>query len=384
MNADRPTRRQMLGGGVAATAALLAKRPEALGVEPPGDNEEVVPFLDPQPTDPDEPMVKWSELTDWITPREDFFHVSHYGTADVSVDDWRLDVTGLVGKPTSWSLEELKARPRREITATLECSGNGASPEFMGAIGNARWAGTPLAPLLREREPTSDATEVVFYGADEGEEKIRGEAYKQPFARSLSIDDAMREEILLAYEMNGAPLTKGHGHPLRLVVPGWYGIAWVKWLTRIHLQDSRLMNRFMARDYVTLRGHERNGEVVWKETSVTTMNVKSLVARVVRRPDGSVRVTGAAWTDGTPLDRVELKIDDGSWTPVKLHRDRQAKYAWTFWSYDWSSPPSGEHTLVSRAIDAEGHVQPAPDDPAIKLKKTYWEANQQVPRKIRL
>jgi len=182
--------------------------------------------------------------------------------------------------------------------------------------------------------------------------------------------------------MNGQPLEPVHGAPLRLVVPGWFGISWVKWLTRIELLDRRFMSKYMAREYVTIRGEERDGKTFWRETSVGPMDLKSVVARVVRRKDGSLRVSGAAWTDGTPLQRVELKIDDGQWTPARLDRKQHAMYSWTFWSYDWKNAAPGEHTLVSRALDAEGRVQPAAEAPEIQLKRTYWEANQQWPRKI--
>jgi len=144
------------------------------------------------------------------------------------------------------------------------------------------------------------------------------------------------------------------------------------------------MSKYMAREYVTIRGGERNGRTIWRETSVGPIDVKSIVARVVRRPDGNLRVSGAAWTDGTPLKKVELKIDSGNWLTVQLNKRQHAKYGWTFWSCDWKNPEPGDHILVSRATDAEGRVQPAADDPAIKLKKTYWEANQQHPRKIRI
>ena len=162
------------------------------------------------------------------------------------------------------------------------------------------------------------------------------------------------------------------------MVPGWYGIAWVKWLTRIEVRDRRIMNRFMARDYVTIRGEQKDGKTVWRETSVGPMNVKSLVARVVRRKDGSLGVSGAAWSDGSRIESVELRIDDGPWLPVEIDRHKSAPYAWTFWTYDWKRAAPGEHRLVSRAKDGKGRLQPAADDPSIALKKTYWEANEQV------
>jgi DMSO/TMAO reductase YedYZ molybdopterin-dependent catalytic subunit len=289
-----------------------------------------------------------------------------------------------VQKPTELALDQIKAMPKKEVTATLECSGNGSNPGFMGAIGNARWTGTPLAPLLKECGISPDAIEVAFWGADKGKEKLRGAEYEQNFARCLSIADALRDDLILAYEMEGTPLSIGHGFPLRLIVPGWYGIAWVKWLTNIELRDRRLMNRFMARDYVTIRGVEKGETTEWKESSVGPMNVKSIVARVVKHPDSTYTIHGTAWTNGTPIKRVELKIDDGAWQTVQLDTKQQAKYSWTFWSFDWKNPAPGEHVLVSCVTDEKGRMQPTSEDPEIKLKRTYWEAYAQYPRRIRI
>src|SRR5262249_142772 len=155
-----------------------------------------------------------------------FFAVSHYGKAKVDLDKWGLEVCGLVKKPRTFSMEAIKARARRELIATLECSGNGSSPSFMGAVGNARWAGTPVGPLLRECGLKKEGIEVVFFGSDEKSEKIKEHDYLQNFGRSLTVGDALEDRILLAYEMNGKPLPAEHGGPLRLVVPGWYGVAW--------------------------------------------------------------------------------------------------------------------------------------------------------------
>ncbi|HKW98992.1 MAG TPA: sulfite oxidase [Bryobacteraceae bacterium] len=343
-----------------------------------------IPFLDTPPPNPERTLLQWDQLRSWITPTADFFSVAHYDKPEPAGENWRLDIAGLVQNAKSLALEDLKARPRREYTATLECSGNGASPTFVGGIGNARWAGTPLAPVLTECGLRSEAIEVVFFGADHGTEKIRGKDYPQNFARSLSRLDALKDNVLLAYEMNGEPLSHAHGGPVRLVVPGWYGIAWAKWLTRIELHDRRFMGRFMARDYVTIRGEQHGDQMVWRETSVGKMNLKSFVARVVRRADGTLRVSGAAWNDGSvPIRSVELKIDDKPWAPAELKEGRDSPHAWKFWSYDWRAT-AGEHTLVSRASDAAGRVQPAGDDPVITMKKTYWEANQQYPRRIKI
>ncbi len=372
----------MLRSSVALAALTLARNPlSAFGGDDLSPNETLIPFLDAQPVGK---MLHWEQLTDWITPTQDVFSVSHYNTPELDSQKWELNVSGLVKKPCALSLAQIKSRRRKSITATLECSGNNLGPGFMGAIGNVTWTGTPLAPLLKECAPYQRAIEVVFFGADEKVEKIREKEYPQNFARSLSLSDALRNDILLAYEMNGQPLSKAHGAPLRLIVPGWFGIAWVKWLTRIELLDRRYMSKYMAREYVTIRGEERDGKTIWRETSVGPLDVKSIIARAVRRPNGSVRLTGAAWTDGTPLERVEVKISESSWQPAQLETKSHSQYAWTFFHYDWNHPPAGEYTLVSRAIDRAGRVQPSADDPEIKLKRTYWEANQQWPRKIKV
>ncbi|MFM7101562.1 MAG: molybdopterin-dependent oxidoreductase, partial [Verrucomicrobiota bacterium] len=306
------TRRDWLRGSVALAAYTLASRPlEAAGLAPEA-GDELVPWLDVQPKG--RAMLQWQNLTTWITPNADLYEVSHYNKPKLDPAAWRLEITGQVRKPRVLTLADLQKRPRRDLHATLECGGNGAGIGFMGAIGNLRWTGTPLGPLLREGGLTRRSREVVFYGADEKVEKIRDNDYPQNFARSLALDHALENEVLLAWAMNGEPLGEVHGAPVRLVVPGWFGIAWVKWLTRIDLLDRRFMGKWMAREYVTLRGEERDGHATnWRETSVGNLNVKSIAARAVRRRDGSLRITGAAWSDGTPLTGVELRIDNGPW-----------------------------------------------------------------------
>jgi len=368
-----PARRDFLHRSLALAAAALLPAAEP--------DEQVIPFLDSRPFDPTNPRLPWEQTTSWLTPLEHFFWVGHYGYPEVDPAAWRLHIGGLVRNPRVLTLEQLQSRPKTELTLTLECSGN---PPAGGLVGNGRFAGTPLAPILEECGLPPEGIEVVFFGADRGSEKIRGGEYPQQFARSLAVSDARRPDILLAWEMNRQPLTKEHGAPVRLVVPGWYGVAWVKWLERIEVQDRRFMGRFMGRDYVTIRGEQQGPGAVWRETSVGRMNLKSVVARVTRSPGGVVRIAGAAWSDGASIGGVEVRIDDGPWTPAQLSEGRDQPHAWKFWSLDWRNPAPGEHTLISRATDASGKVQPAPEDPFITLKKTYWEANQQAPRKIKV
>ena len=331
-------------------------------------------------------MVEWQKLDTWITPNEQVFAVSHYGTPNVDLKAWSLEISGLVKQPKKLTLEEIRQRPKHSVIATLECSGNSSSSGFLGAIGNVKWTGTPLKALLANCAPYKRAIETVFYGADEKVEKIRDKDYPQNFARSLSLPEAMRDDVLLCYEMNGEPLTREHGAPVRLIVPGRFGIDWIKWLSRIELLDRRFMGKYQAREYVTIRGEEREGgKTIWRETSVGPIDVKSIIARAVRLKDGTVRLSGAAWTDGTPLEKVEIQTDNGDWQPAQLQpQQEKSPYAWTFFTFDWKSPKDGEHTVVARATDAEGRVQPKSEDPEIRLKRTYWEANQQYPRRIKV
>jgi DMSO/TMAO reductase YedYZ molybdopterin-dependent catalytic subunit len=189
----------------------------------------------------------------------------------------------------------------------------------------------------------------------------------------------MDPSILLAYEVNGEPLPAAHGFPLRLLVPGGYGVASVKWLERIEVHATRFQGRFMARDYVTLRQEQEDG--VWVESSVGRARVNSMPARVTR-DDNRYRIHGAAW--GTDVARVEVRIDDGPWRPATLGEGQGDRLTWTFWSLDWDRPASGEHTITSRAVARTGEIQPAPEDPLIALKATYWESNGQVTRSIQI
>jgi len=178
--------------------------------------------------------------------------------------------------------------------------------------------------------------------------------------------------------MNGAPLPRPSGFPLRLIAPGWYGIANVKWLERIELRATRFENRFMGRDYVTIREEQRNGQSFWAETSVGRWRLNSAPGRVIRQ-GARYRIAGAAW--GAAIARVEVQIDGGSWVRTALDNG-VGEFAWRFWFLDWGSPSPGEHTITSRAIGAAGNIQPAPDDPDIVNKHTFWESNQQVTRHI--
>lgn len=317
------------------------------------------------------------ELSSWVTPTEDFFNVSHYGYPELDASSYRLQFTGLVERPLSLTLQDLQSRPRVETTTVFECGGNSRGM-LHGMVGNARWTGTPLLPLLAEARPTTDSREAHFWAADTGVEEIRGGEYEQNFARSMSLDQVSERGPMLVYEMNGQPLSVVHGFPVRLIVPGWYGVCQVKWLQRVELSADRLMTRFMAKDYVTLMGRDVNGKTQWVETSVTRLRVKSVIARVTRSGD-DFTIFGAAWSDGTPLDRVEVKVDDGDWRAATLERPDDP-HTWTFFSLETAGLAPGEHTVVSRATDAEGRTQPVD----LSMKRTRWENNELFTRTIQV
>ena len=384
------TRREILKAGAGGIALCMAGFPLRSFTFPSQQpDEEPVPFLGMPRTG--DKSLDWETLNEWLTPQDQAFNVQHYGIPEFDAKDFKLEVTGLVAKPKTFTLDELKALPKKDQLMTLECSGNGSSKGFMNAVYNSRWIGTLLAPLLKKCKIDPKAKEIVFYGMDRKKETLRPGTNREltvevPFGRSMSIEDATKLPLLLAYERNGEPIEKRNGAPLRLIVPGWYGIANVKWLTRIEVRDQRYMGRFMGRDYVTVRGERRGNEIVYVETSVARMNLKSIVARVTRRPtqNGTVPLKAycTAWSDGTEIKRVEVQVDGGKWRAATPDAKPESKYCWKFYSIDLGSVSLGKHTIVSRAVDVNGRIQPTAEDDEIALKKTYWEAYQQWPREI--
>jgi DMSO/TMAO reductase YedYZ molybdopterin-dependent catalytic subunit len=348
--------------------------------------EKVLPWLDRPGESPIPDVVQnlldWEKVDSWITPNEQFYSVAHFNRPVIAAEGWKLELSGLVDRPLTLTLDEIKARPRKALDFTVECSGNNGFDWFKGGIGNATWTGTSLASILEEAGVQEEGIEIVFHGRDAGDIEVRDIPMTQHFARSMSLEDAMNPDNLLVYEMNGEPLPQPNGFPLRLIAPGWYGIANVKWLDRIEVLSTRYMGHFMAREYVTIREEKRGGETVWTETSVGRTRLKSAPAKVTRREDGRYRIMGAAW--GAPIERVEVQIDGGAWQPAQLEGNQGDAYTWKFWYLDWDDPAAGEHDIASRAVDAEGNVQPAPTDPSIANKHTYWESNGQITRRVRI
>lgn len=299
-----------------------------------------------------------------ITPTGLHYLLVHWDIPFVTAKECRLKVGGLVAQPISLSVEEVKQRPAKTIAVTMECAGNGRAlydprpvgqPWLQEAIGTAEWTGTPLKGLLEEAGVRDDATEIVFTGLDKG---VQGDEV-QYYQRSLTINEATRDEVLLAYEMNGEPLQPQHGYPLRLVVPGWFGMTSVKWLDSIEAVAEPFQGYQMAGTYLFKETADDPGE------PVTLLKVKALMVppgipdyltrtRLVEA--GPVTLTGRAWAGRLGISRVEVSADGGStWSEAELD-EPVSRYAWRGWTYQWNATP-GTYTLCVRATDSEGNVQ---------------------------
>ncbi|MGQ0735832.1 MAG: molybdopterin-dependent oxidoreductase [Acidobacteriota bacterium] len=379
------TRRDVLRSGIAfAGLGLLGVPDWVLPVL--AQVETVVPFTDLPPTfnatpTPDRRLLDIRTITGPFTHRDHFFTTQHYGHPEIDGGAFRLKISGWVDRPLALSIDELRKMKPVDLVNGFECSGN--RRPLQGLCSNGRFTGVPLRNVLESAGVKADAREFVFFGADRGDEDVefRGQTYKvnQQFGRSLSREKALSPEPLLAFAMNGEPLTRHQGFPLRLIVPGWYGVANVKWLSEIHVQQDPYLGKYQARWYRTLRGETINGELKWTETAVTHMNLKSFIARVTKQGSAH-RVLGVILNDGTAIKSVEVKVDEGPWQPATIDSATREKFGWKLFTYSWNGATPGEHTLVSRVTDVTGRVQPTADD--LANKKTFLEDNSQYPRKV--
>ena len=378
-------RREILKGSLALAGLSVFGVPE-WAIPALAQGETLVPFTD-LPKDmnltptADRRTLDIRKIDGPFTPKDQFFTTQHYGHPEVDPATFRLKVSGLVDRPKSFSLDELRKMGSVELVAGFECSGN--RRPLQGLSGNGRWTGVPLKTVLNSAGVKASAREFVFFGADHGLEDIewRTQTFKleQQFGRSLPREKAMSSEPMLVYAMNGEPLTRHQGSPLRLIVPGWYGVANVKWLSQIHVQEDQYLGKFQARWYRTLKGEMIDGEMKWKETAVTHMQLKSFIARVTREGE-RYKVLGVVLNDGTPLKSVEVRVDDGPWQPATMDPSTSAKYSWKLFTWIWNGATPGEHTLVSRVTDVNGRVQPTAED--LDTKKSFLEDNSQHPRKV--
>jgi len=296
----------------------------------------------------------------WITPNDVFFARSHFPVPEVDPRTWRVEIAGLVEHARSFSLQDLRALPPAEHVATLECAGNGRALYNLpstsgtqwqrGAVGTAHWRGVALRTLLERARPAADAQHVWFEGADAAPV---GEAPR--FVRSIPLAKA-QDDVLLAHTMNGTALPRLHGGPLRAVVPGWFGMAWAKWVTRIRLEAKPSDNHFMVRGY----RYTYPGDDPAAALPVETMRVKSLITRPLagaRVPAGMLRVRGFAWAGPDGVRTVEVSGDGGlTWQEARLTGVAVAG-AWQAWEI--TIPVAGPVELLARATDARGETQPA-------------------------
>lgn len=337
------------------------------------DSTSAFPGMITRMSEPENLEFPFAALREAIIPNEQFFVRSHFAVPKIDAASWKLTVEGAVKQKLELSLHDLLRFPARDLTATLECAGNGRVhlvppvPGLQwgqGAVGNAVWGGVPLAAILEKAGLKDGAIEVILEGADRGQ--VNSDP-KSPgpiaFARSVPIEKARHESTLLAYKMNGADLPISHGSPLRAVVGGWYGMSSVKWLSRIIVTDKPYGGFWQTLDYS-----------YWKRTDtlptllpITRMEVKAAIARPTLHevvPAGQpYRVFGAAWAGETAIAKIEVSTDGGqSWQAAKMI-GKPAPLVWTLWEFAWQVPARpGLVKLMARAIDAEGRVQPLQRD----------------------
>lgn len=312
---------------------------------------------------PEDMEMKLSGFTEAITPIDQFFVRGHTYIPNVDASQWTLKIDGKVDRPLTLSMADLKKLPRVELVSVLECAGNGRSfyePRMpgaqwaYGAVGNGKWAGVRLKDVLEKAGIQSSAVAVLMDGADVPLGKM------PDFQRTLPREKALHPDTLLAYSMNGQDLPREHGFPLRVIVPGWAGDSWVKWLQHIEVLDHEFDGFWMKSAYRHPPAHVAPGTAVdaANMVPVTDLAVKSVIAT----PDGwtkpgRVRIQGVAWSNTSPVSKVDVSTDGGkTWNAAKF-ANPSSKYGWRVWQFDWAAK-EGKYSLLSRATNAAGVSQP--------------------------
>ncbi len=308
-----------------------------------------------------------------ITPNNQFFVRTHFPMPVIDASDWQLTVDGEVKSELTLSYTDLLELPARTAVVLLECAGNGRAQLGSkakglrwesGAVGTAAWTGVPLSAVLEMAGVKKGAIEVILQGADSG---VIADEPTSPgviaFERSLPLTKAIRPEVFLAYKMNGKYLTREHGFPVRAVVGGWYGMASVKWLTKVTVTATPFDGFWQSLEYSYWR-RDRGRPTL---TPVTEIQVKAQIARPTRLeavpPGKACRVSGAAWGGESEVAKVEVSVDEGrTWAEAKLLGEA-ISFAWRLWEYTWEVPrTTGQYQLRARATDANGRTQLANHD----------------------
>jgi DMSO/TMAO reductase YedYZ molybdopterin-dependent catalytic subunit len=319
-------------------------------------------------------------------PNAHFYVRNHFQIPSPDASAWRLDVGGHVERPLSLGLRDIQHMPAQTQAVTLECAGNGrmlldppapGEQWSLGAVSTAEWTGVPLAEVLDRAGISVGAAEVVFRGADGG--TVDGRAETIHFERSLTIDEARDTGALLAYAMNGEALPIQHGYPLRLVVPGWYGMASVKWLTNIEVVDEAFSGFFQADRY--LYEWERDGRLV--REPVTLQRVRALITEPgadAEVEQGDLVIRGVAWSGAGPIARVEASVGDAPWQRARLVGERHP-HSWQWWELITPLERPGPTTVRARATDYAGRTQP--EEPEWNALGYGANAVQEVPVQVR-
>jgi DMSO/TMAO reductase YedYZ molybdopterin-dependent catalytic subunit len=319
-----------------------------------------------------------------VTPLGLHYLLIHYDIPVVRPATWTLNIGGRVSSPMRLSIDDLRARPAVTRAVTMECAGNGrmdlepralSQPWGVEAVGTGEWTGTPLLGVLREAGLLDDAVEVLFTGLDVGLEN----GVEQRYERSLTIDEASREDVLLVYALNGQPLLPQHGFPLRLIVPGWYGMTNVKWLSEITAIDKPFEGYQQAHAYRVRNEPDEPGEPLSRmrpRALMTPPGIPDFFTRDRTVAPGPVVLQGRAWSGFGPIETVAVSTNGGeTWVDATV-ADQPDPYAWVEWTYAWEARP-GEYELCCRAMDAEGNLQPI--EPEWNLGGYACNAVQRVP-----
>jgi DMSO/TMAO reductase YedYZ molybdopterin-dependent catalytic subunit len=368
-------RRDFLRAAALGTFPLLAGAGAGLAQSP---RPPAHPGLIIRESEPENLEFPFATLDSFITRNEFFYIRNHFPVPKLDVRTWSLKVEGAVERPLELRYEELLQMPSRTVTALLECAGNSRvflTPRVRGvawqsgAVGNAEWTGVPLGAVLERAGLRPSAVEVVLDGADRGE--VRDEP-RSPgvisFSRSLPLAKAQQADVLLAYRMNGVELSPAHGYPLRAIVPGWYGMASIKWLTRLVVVEQPFQGFFQSLDYTYWKRDHGLPTLV----PITELHVKAAIARPtfqeVVAAGSACKVHGAAWSGETEVQSVQVSTDGKQWHEARL-LGKAVPYAWRLWEYEWRTPSTpGRYTLRARAKDRKGRTQPEQHDPD---RRTY-------------